>query len=59
MAVKTASTVEQRWRVLGADQGLPALGSAIVELRRSPTNDAAPVRDLGDLLAARLRQAIG
>ncbi len=59
VAVKTASTVEQRWRVLGADQGLPALGSAIVELRRSPTNDAAPVRDLGDLLAARLRQAIG
>jgi hypothetical protein len=58
VAVKTASTVESRWRILGEDDGLPSLGPVAVELRRSPTNDAAPVRDLGDLLGERLRQAL-
>ncbi len=57
VAVKTASTVEARWRVLGEADGLPELGSVEVELRRSPTSDTAPVRDLGDLLAERLRHA--
>lgn len=58
VAVKAASTVEPRWRVLTEADGFPELGAVEVELRCSTTDDSEALRDLRELLTERVGGAL-
>ena len=54
VAIKAARTVSPRWRVLGPEQGLPALAPVEVELRRAPADEDPAL----DLMVGLLRDAV-
>lgn len=55
VSIRSRSTLDPGWRILGEPQGMPPLHPVQLELRRAPTTQAAPLKEFCELLEHHVR----